>query len=331
VKPGERILVIGGTRFLGPFVLEELLRRGCEAAVFHRGEPAPALDRLPMTHFRGNLEDPEALARAGRSFRPTRLIDLLHSHPAGAEAVVAAFGGRLEHSVHVSCTDVYRSGELNPLDEAAAAVSPEDPEPPPPHLLDQLAADEFILAAAARGQIPASLLRLAPLYGPRDYLAREWFFVKRALDRRECIALPEGGVHLFHRGFVQNLAWAIAQTAAAKWKKPEVINLADERALTVRQLALQVAASLDHHWELYSVPGDLWWTPFSAVRCFDLRRAKSRLRYRDRMKPKDALELTVAWLVQHPPADWPLGRDRVPFDYAKEDDLIQRRGIPLES
>ena len=38
-----RVLVIGGTRFVGRAIVEDLLRRGHEVTLFHRGKTNPTL------------------------------------------------------------------------------------------------------------------------------------------------------------------------------------------------------------------------------------------------------------------------------------------------
>jgi nucleoside-diphosphate-sugar epimerase len=38
-----RILIIGGTKFIGPYVVEELVSFGHDVTVYHRGEHEPPL------------------------------------------------------------------------------------------------------------------------------------------------------------------------------------------------------------------------------------------------------------------------------------------------
>ena len=42
-----RILVIGGTRFIGPPAVRRLVEMGHEVTVFHRGQSVPAAFPLP--------------------------------------------------------------------------------------------------------------------------------------------------------------------------------------------------------------------------------------------------------------------------------------------
>ncbi len=63
-----RVLVIGGTGFIGPFLIHELERRGHIVAVFHRGRSAAA---FPVSAQRiiGDRRNLAAHSAAFRGFR----------------------------------------------------------------------------------------------------------------------------------------------------------------------------------------------------------------------------------------------------------------------
>ncbi len=199
-----------------------------------------------------------------------------------------------------------------------------------PAVAAQIAADQLVMEAAAESDLPAVLLRLAELYGPRDPKCAEWYFARRALDGRRRLALPDAGLHICHRGFAQNMAFGIAKALFARRAAGQIYNLGEEKLYTLAQLAQGVARALDHEWELYAVPGQLWATPYARTSFFDLRKARAQLRYRDTMIPRDGLELTLAWLCQQPRGDdWRWAGVEAPFDYAREDALIKEHGAKL--
>jgi nucleoside-diphosphate-sugar epimerase len=320
-----RVLVLGGARFLGPFVVDELLRRGHDVAILSRREAAFAEE---VRRYPGDASDPAALRKALRSWRPKGLVDMLHGSAEHAQSVARVFAGRVARSVHLSCGSVYGPDPICPVDETTEVVRADRA---PADIAAQIAADEVVMSAAAEEDLPAVVVRLPHLYGPRDPACAEWFFAKRALDGRPHIALPDAGLHICHRGFLQNMAWGIAQALSARRAAGRLYNLGEEKLYTLAQLAQGIARALDHRWDLYSVPGHLWTTPYASTRFFDLRKARAQLRYRDRMIPRDGLELTMAWLAQRPRGDdwsWP-GIDD-PFDYAREDALIQEHGRRLD-
>jgi len=61
--PGMRSLIIGGTRNLGPSIVQALLQEGHEVAVFNRGQTRDVLPE-EVERLRGDRTDPEQLKRA---------------------------------------------------------------------------------------------------------------------------------------------------------------------------------------------------------------------------------------------------------------------------
>lgn len=329
-----RVLILGGTRFLGPFVVNELLRRQCDVAVLSRapvGGNAESFVRErydgPVQCYIGDASDIARLQEALRVWRPDAVVDMLHHDPNHA-AVVAESCGGLPRTVHLSCATVYGPWPICPVDEETETIRPELAAP---EVAAQLAADAVVLEAVAANRLSATIVRLPALYGPRDPRCAEWFFARRVLDERRRIALPDGGLAICHRGFVQNMAWGIVQALTASKAAGQVYNLGEEKLYTLAQLARGVARALDYEWELYSVPGHLWATPYNHTTFLDLRKARVHLRYKDRMIPRDGLELTLAWLCQRPRRDdWSWPGIAAPFEYAREDELIETQGARLE-
>lgn len=320
-----KALVLGGTGFLGRFVVDELLARGHEVTLLAR---RAAEFGGPVEVIRGDPADPAAIVESVAQTRPDVLLDMLHSGAHQAAAVLCAATGAVGRTVHLSCASVYGTRPICPVDEETEAITAEAADP---HTAAKIAADRVVLEAVDNGQ-PAIVLRLPHLYGPRDPRCAEWYFARRVLEGRSRIAVPDGGLHICHRGFVQNMAGGVVRALTSRRAKPGVYNLGEEKLYTLAQLARGVARALDREWDIYSVPGHLWTTPYAYTSFFDLRKARAHLGYRDRMIPRDGLELTLAWLSQHPRGDqwrWPGIED--PFDYAAEDRLIDECGAKLSA
>jgi nucleoside-diphosphate-sugar epimerase len=169
-------------------------------------------------------------------------------------------------------------------------------------------------------------------YGPYQLVPREWCIVRRVLDGRRRIVLPDEGLTLHHHGYTENLAHAVLlgidrpEAAAGK-----LFHAADEEVLSLRQVVELAARALDHRFEIVSMPfalavpaRPLQAQPLPTHRVLDLGRIKAELGYRDVVPAREAITRTARWLAENPPA--PGGPEETvltdPFDYAAEDRLI---------
>ncbi|MEW6032965.1 MAG: NAD-dependent epimerase/dehydratase family protein [Bacillota bacterium] len=118
-----RLLVLGGTGFVGRHVTTRLLEMGHEVAVFHRG---PTAGRDPgVRHILGDRCDLAVHAAAFRSFDPDAVIDIVPLTEEDARAVVEAFRGVARRVVAISSQDVYLAyGRLTGLEPGPAEPVP---------------------------------------------------------------------------------------------------------------------------------------------------------------------------------------------------------------
>jgi nucleoside-diphosphate-sugar epimerase len=107
-----KILVIGGTGFIGSHLVRELARMGHAVSIFHRGRTrAP----LPAESILGERRDLAALRP-----RADVVIDMILSSGAQAQALMEAFRGVAGRVVAASSIDVYRAcGVLHRSEEGA--------------------------------------------------------------------------------------------------------------------------------------------------------------------------------------------------------------------
>lgn len=121
-----KILLIGGTRFVGRYLVEDLLRRGHELTLFHRGETNPGLfpevDRV-LGDRRSDLH------RVGdRSWDV--VIDTCGYAPEDVQPTVEQFADRAGRYVFISSVAVYQPTTTVGIDEGWPVQDGPEPSDP---------------------------------------------------------------------------------------------------------------------------------------------------------------------------------------------------------
>ena len=223
-------LVIGGTRNLGPSVVESRVQRGFHTTVFHRGHTpfafGPGVERLYGD--RGNEQQLRA-ALAGRDFDVVVDTTLY----TGAEAAIAArvFSGRVGRYIALSTGQVYlvRTGIARPFREDDYA-GPLMPEPSGHHLaewrygIDKREAEAF----------PAIWLRMPMVNSERDHYGRVAGYLARLRDGAPII-VPEGPHLGLKHLYGDDAVRAICHAAAGHVPPGTAWNLSQDEELSIGQ------------------------------------------------------------------------------------------------
>ena len=111
---GKKLLVLGGTRFLGPAIVEAALARGYEITLFNRGKSAPEL-YPDLEQLRGdrNTGDLAALETGPWDF----VVDTSCYLPSHAREAAEVLKDRVGHYVLISTISVYDDGDSAIVDE----------------------------------------------------------------------------------------------------------------------------------------------------------------------------------------------------------------------
>lgn len=325
-----RILVIGGTRFIGPRLVHRLAAAGHEIAVFHRGQTTAALP----PGVRSLLGDRHQLAEHAGEFRhfcPHVVVDMIPYTEEDALSVVATLRGVAGRLVLISSGDVYRAyGVFARLEEGPSEPTPIKEDGPLRHVLfpyragarpgdDKYDYEKILVERAVLGDtgLPATVLRLPMVYGPGDDQHRIAPYLKRMLDGRPAILLNEGMARWrCLRGYVEDVAAAVALAVTNPAAAGRVYNVAEPNAQTEAEWVARIGAVVDWSGEIVPVPGEKMPVPFNTAQdlCVDTTRIRAELGYREVVDQTDALRETVAWERDHLP--------ELPVDYSQEDGLL---------
>lgn len=330
-----RVAVLGGTRFIGRRIVDELVEHGHDVLVVHRGTShAPDL-RDDVPHLHADRLDLYTVTDQLRRFDPEAVLDCAALGAADADAVLGAFpaGGDLRLVV-LSSMDTYRAyGSLHagtvtddvPIDE----TSPVRPDRYPyrgqiPGMDDyeKLDVEERWLA---RG---GTVCRLPMVYGERDYQRREEFLLRRVrAGRRE---VPIGaGTALLTFGYVGDIARGVrlAIEADPAVAAGEIFNFGERRSPTMALRARRIlgAAGASDAVDLVRVPDEALPPDLGILGSVDQPLLVSSEKARrvlgwDETDPDEALRRSVEWHLAHPPED-----QAGAGDFSGDDEALARR------
>ena len=180
-----RILVLGGTRFVGRHIIEALRERGHAVTVFNRGRsPVPWDD---VEQLRGDRESGDLGALQGRDW--DACIDVNGYLPQHVRASARLLAERVAHSIFISTESVYTLAGDPPLDESSALHDAPGSEPAAagPELYGPLkVACELEAERAAPGR--TLILRPGIVAGPYDPTNRFAWWVERLASGGEVLA-----------------------------------------------------------------------------------------------------------------------------------------------
>ena len=309
-----RVMVLGGTRFIGAAVVEELVAHGHELLVVHRGEHEPP-DLPEVEHLHAERQDLPHLRGPVDEFDPEAVVDNCAYSAADAETALAAVGGDVRLLV-VSSMDVYRAfgavlagTETDPLpvDETSPVRPDRYPYRDRPHpspdagTYEKLDVEEAYLARAA------TVCRLPMVYGERDHQRREELILRRTRAGRQRIPAGSGG-WLWTRGYVRDVAAGIRLALESDATVAEVLNLGEPRTWSMGLWARHVLEAAGADAELVRVPDVLLPDDLKLLGTVsqhllvDSSKARDLLGW-EQTDPHEALHRSVAWHLANPPED----------------------------
>ena len=271
-----RALVIGGTGFIGRFLVPQLLEAGHKVAVVHRPESTATLPSAvrAIPADRRRLSDAAAALRA---FTPDVVVDLILSSGRQAAELMDVFRGHAGRVVAISSMDVYRAvgvlhgseeGPLEPLplrEDSALRTKLQTYPPARVKALQQLFEwldedyDKIPVERTVRGDaaLPATILRLPMIYGPGDRLHRFLPYLKQMEEGRSAVVIPESvAAWRGPRGYVENVAAAIALAATTERAAGRVYNVGEAESWSELEWARLIAAAVGWRGEFVRVPDD---------------------------------------------------------------------------
>jgi 2'-hydroxyisoflavone reductase len=180
-----KLLVLGGTWFLGRALAEEALLRGHKVTTFNRGRSGKDIPGVEPIH--GDREDRSSLERLASSGTWDAVVDTSGFVPRVVRDSALALADRVDRYVFVSTVSVYQGWPVEPLSEDSALLAcpsdagPEvgetDPRGYPTRYGFQKAGCELAVQEAFDGR--SLVLRPGVILGPYEYVGRLPWWLRR--------------------------------------------------------------------------------------------------------------------------------------------------------
>jgi len=333
-----KILLIGGSGFIGQLAAQQLQQSGHQITVFHRGKTSAPKGTEEILGNRQFLQDHQP------EFRRQKfdvVVDFVLSSGRQAQQLMDTFRGIAGRVVALSSMDVYRAwGVFYNMEPGGLQEMPltEDSElrtsrnTYPPEALkraqavygwldaeyDKIPVEQAVLSDP---KLPGTILRLPMVYGPGDPAHRFHPILKRIDDGRKQIIFADDVAPLrTPRGYVEDVSTAIALATTSPQAAGRVYNVSESDSFGELDWARKIAASTNWTGEFVVLPHDrtpkhLHWPGNTAQHLVaSSDRIREELGYRELLPREESIRRTIAWERKNPPGS-PLAQ----FDYEAED------------
>src|SRR6202020_1014025 len=224
-----RVLVIGGTLFIGKLLVKRLIAAGHEVTILHRKAEHPFGRKV--RNAVADRNDAAAIRNALSGFRFDAVYDIAYDWERGTtgaqvEATAKAIPGDLSRYIFMSSVaaygDVMNHAEDDPL---ASDIHPN------PYIRNKATSERALFRMYHESRFPVVTMRPPFVYGPENPFYREAFFWDRLkLDRP--IIIPGDGNRLMQSVHVNDLADACFYALDKHTAPGRAFNVGDEKALT---------------------------------------------------------------------------------------------------
>ena len=222
-----RILMMGGTRFIGVYLTKVLVEQGHEVVLFNRGNhDAPVAG---VQQIQGDRKDASQLKEKLSTESFDAIFDNNGRELSDTQPLVEIFNGKLKHFVYVSSAGVYLPTTQMPHREG----DPVDPN-------SRHKGKHHTEAYLAESDIPWTSVRPCYIYGPQNYNDLEaWFFDRIFRDRP--LPIPGNGRFITQFGHIQDLAEGMASILGNEKAVGKIYNISGDRYVTFDGLAYACA------------------------------------------------------------------------------------------
>tara|TARA_Y100001968_G_scaffold69693_1_gene60828 strand:- start:8325 stop:9239 length:915 start_codon:yes stop_codon:yes gene_type:complete len=211
---------MGGTRFVGKALVNQLLAKGYDLSLFTRGNRSIPKNVEHIIGDRNNLMSLEALS--GRKF--DFIIDTSGRNLDQTKNVIKFTGKPKKRFIYLSSAGVYKRSDILPIDEKTEVDLQS-------RHIGKYETEQWL----ANNEISFTSIRPTYIYGPGNYNPIEKWFFDRLLNKR-IIPIPGNGDTVTQLGHVYDLANAMILCIENETSINKIYNCSGEKGITFNGL-----------------------------------------------------------------------------------------------
>ncbi|HUJ20824.1 MAG TPA: SDR family oxidoreductase [Bryobacteraceae bacterium] len=246
-----KVLVIGGTQFIGRRLVTELLKAGHSVSILHRRSKHNFSKRVE--NLAADRNDAAAVRRVVSDRRFEVVFDNVYDWQRGTtaaqvEATAHAMGSHVERYVFMSSVAAYGDG-LNHYE--GDPLAPDNHSEP--YVRNKAMTERALLRLHRKTGFPVVTFRPPFVYGPENPFYREAFFWDRLRAGRP-IVIPGDGTRLMQFLHVKDLVAACLRAIEVEEAVGEAFNVGNPKPLTQVEAVREIARAAGKKPELVRVP-----------------------------------------------------------------------------
>jgi 2'-hydroxyisoflavone reductase len=249
-----RVLVIGGTLFIGKLLVKRLLAADHDVTILHRKAEHPFGRRV--RNAVADRNDAKSIRSALDGHRFDAVYDIAYDMERGTtaaqvEATAKAIPGELTRYVFMSSVAAYGDGLNHSEDDPLASDIHTDS-----YVRNKASSERALFRMYHESRFPLVTIRPPFVYGPDNPYYRETFFFDR-LRRDRPIIIPGDGNRLMQFVYVNDLVEACFNALEKHTAPGRAFNVADEKPLTQVEVVTELAKAMNRQPEIIRVPREL--------------------------------------------------------------------------
>ena len=220
-----KVLVMGGTRFVGKSLVQKLILQNHDVDIFTRGnKPNPKGTNL----IKGDRNDIARIQKL-KNNKYDFIFDISGRELSQTKVLIENINQDFERYVYVSSAGVYKDSQELPINE-------KDPIDENSRHIGKYETEKWLID----NKIPFTSFRPTYIYGPGNYNKIENWFFERIVSKKK-VPIPFDGSLITQLGHVSDLSDALIKCLRNVKTKNNIYNCSGERGITIKGLILMCA------------------------------------------------------------------------------------------